>query len=256
MAFWRAVDWDRPWLAPYRADGQALCAALEGSGSVASALNERAAVPLAAGPLRFVEMQALPAGEAYEAFIHRTARVPTRDNLHDLFNGLVWLRFPRLKRRLNEWQAAEIARAGVGATRGPLRDALTLFDENAALWRAPPALADALRRRDWQALFVARRAAWRDTTTLLFGHALLEKLCRPRPAITAHAWWLAPDVQDIETALIDRLDGGRLAAKSHLPLPVLGVPGWWPANEGPDFYADASVFRPSPRPGSRTPDLG
>jgi hypothetical protein len=24
---------------------------------------------------------------------------------------------------------------------------------------------------------------------------------------------------------------------------VLGIPGWWPANEAPQFYADAAVFR-------------
>jgi hypothetical protein len=27
------------------------------------------------------------------------------------------------------------------------------------------------------------------------------------------------------------------------PLPVLGVPGWWPQQDAP-FYADTSVFRP------------
>ena len=25
---------------------------------------------------------------------------------------------------------------------------------------------------------------------------------------------------------------------------LLGVPGWWPDNEDPAFYADAGVFRP------------
>ena len=34
-----------------------------------------------------------------------------------------------------------------------------------------------------------------------------------------------------------------LAAKPHLPLPVLGVPGWWDANEAPGFYDDNAVFR-------------
>jgi cytochrome P450 len=29
-----------------------------------------------------------------------------------------------------------------------------------------------------------------------------------------------------------------------MPLPVLGIPGWWPANRDPSFYADAQVFRP------------
>lgn len=244
MGFWRSIDWDRPWLAPYRADGEAACALLEAGVPVAEALNQRTAPTLAAGPLRFADARELPAGQAYEAFIHATARVPTRDNLHDLFNGLVWLRFPDLKRRLNELQAAEIARAGIGATRGSLRDALTLFDENAALWQAPPELAQALRERDWQRLFVARRGLWREARTCLFGHALLEKLCAPRPAITAHAWWV-PAGADLEPQVLPLLAPEALAAKPHLPLPVLGIPGWWPDNERAGFYADPSVFRPA-----------
>ena len=35
----------------------------------------------------------------------------------------------------------------------------------------------------------------------------------------------------------------KLASKPFAHLPVLGVPGWWPANEEPAFYADTSVFR-------------
>ena len=35
----------------------------------------------------------------------------------------------------------------------------------------------------------------------------------------------------------------KLASKTFAHLPVLGVPGWWQANEDPVFYADASVFR-------------
>jgi hypothetical protein len=71
---------------------------------------------------------------AYEAFIHAQRCVPTRDNLHDFFNGLVWLHWPQLKLQMNRLQAAEIASAGVGARRGPLRDALTVLDENGAVW--------------------------------------------------------------------------------------------------------------------------
>ena len=33
--------------------------------------------------------------------------------------------------------------------------------------------------------------------------------------------------------------------RAHTPLPVLGLPGWWPANEAPAFYADPQVFRPA-----------
>lgn len=247
MGFWRAVDWQRPWLAPIRALGEAVCADLQAGEHVAGALNRHmgARAPmLAAGALRFVPHEALPAGEAYEAFIHRSAQVPTRDNLHDLFNGLVWLVFAPLKRRLNELQAAEIERLGIGATRGPVRDALTLFDENAVLWQAPPELVDALRRRDWHELFVARRGLWRESRTTLFGHALMDKLVAPRKPITAHAW-LAPQGVDAVGHLAATLAADSLAARPFLPLPVLGVPGWWEDNADAGFYADTSVFRPS-----------
>ena len=245
MAYWRAVDWQRPWLAPYRERGQQVCQRLEHGAAVADALNAQRLErwpALSAGPLRFVAQHELPKGEAYEAFIARSACVPTRDNLHDLFNGLVWLSFPTLKRRLNELQAEQIAHTGIAETRGAVRDALTLFDENAALWRAPPALAAALRGRDWTALFVTRRALWREARTLLFGHALLEKLCVPRKAITAHAWSV-PMEADCEAHLAAALTPQRLAAKDHMPLPILGVPGWWPDNETPAFYEDERVFR-------------
>ena len=191
----------------------------------------------------------LPRGEAYEVFIDRTACVPTRRNHHDFFNGLAWLRHHDSKRRLNEWQVSEIERQGPGASRGGLRDALTLFDENAALLQAPPVLIAALRCRDWQALFVTHRAAWADTRLELFGHALLEKLMQPRKAITAHVWCLdASETFDAEVVnrLADAARTGRGAAKVFLPLPVLGVPGWWPENEDPSYYADAGVFRRPP----------
>jgi hypothetical protein len=170
--------------------------------------------------------------------------VPTRDNLHDLFNGLMWLRYPRTKRRLNTLQAREIALLGAAGPRGALRDAMTVFDENAAILQAPAELADALRGRDWQALFVEQRELWRSAQLVVFGHALLEKLMQPRKPITAHAW-LVDEITD-ET-LAASLTRERLSAKDFLPLPVLGVPGWWAANEDFDFYNDAEVFRPRRR---------
>jgi Protein of unknown function (DUF3025) len=204
----------------------------------------RPEAPAQLGPLRFVEQAALPAGEAYEAFIARTACVPTRSNLHDFFNGLAWHLHPALKRRLNELQAAQIGRASTGAPRGALRDALTLFDENGALLQAPTVLVDALRQRDWQALFVTHRAAWADARLELFGHALIEKLVRPRKAITAHAWLVPGGAGSPASWLAGVLDAERVQGTCFLPLPVFGVPGWWAANEAAAFYADAAVFRP------------
>ncbi|MDP9995101.1 hypothetical protein J2W28_005453 [Variovorax boronicumulans] len=237
-----AVDWAQPWLAPYRASGEAVAQASDAS--VASALQ---AIKPPSAP-DFVHQDSLPAGQAYEAHIFQTRTVPTRDNLHDFFNGLVWLAFPQTKRRLNELQAAEIARTGIGATRGPLRDALTLFDENGAVLDAPPALWDALVARDWHALFVTRRALWSEARLLVFGHALLEKLIAPRKAATAHV--LLPDSACSnaldDAALARRLGPEWLAQKPFVPLPVLGVPGWCAANASAEYYDDPKVFRPRP----------
>lgn len=230
--FWRVLDWRAPWLAPYVELARPVIARLEGGASAAAAL----------GDPRFVAQRELPEGEAYEAFIARTGHVPTRDNLHDLLNGLVWLRFPALKGRLNELHAAQLAAEGVQPQRGPLRDALTLFDENGAWWQAPPVLAGALRRRDWRTLLVRHRGLWNQARPVLIGHALLEKLALPRRAITAHVWLAdaAPDALAAPGAIT--AEAWRL--KPFHPLPVLGVPGWWPANEDTAFYDDASVFRP------------
>lgn len=251
-----AIDWSRPWLAPYRAVGEPLALQAAAGRPVAEVLNgglAQSPVPprLNAGPLHFIAQEDLPPGTAYEAHIAATAGVPTRDNLHDFFNGLMWLHHPALKRRLNEGQSAAIAAGGVGARRGALRDALTLFDESGAWLEALPggdgakALAEAgraLAEREWQRLFVSHRALWAGLRVVIFGHATLERLVRPYKAITAHlrlgppTQWLAADPDDT------RAD--TWAAKPFLPLPVLGVPGWWPANEASAFYADAAVFRP------------
>ncbi|MDQ0572346.1 hypothetical protein QFZ42_004180 [Variovorax paradoxus] len=241
-----AIDWAQPWLAPYRAIGEATAHAALHS-SVAVALQQSAApdsLPV------FVPQLDLPAGQAYEAHIFQNRTVPTRDNLHDFFNGLVWLAFPEAKRRLNELQAAEIARTGIASTRGPLRDALTLFDENGAVLEAPAALWKALAARDWHSLFVTQRALWAEARLLVFGHALLEKLTTPRKAVTAHVLLPLPEAGGLpafdDRALARNLDPEYLVRKPFVPLPVLGVPGWWPENESAHFYDDAKVFRPGP----------
>lgn len=253
-----ALDFERPWLSPLARDAAPVVAALARGVTVAEALSAPSGVPGppgAARPPHFVA--AATAGttdEAYESHIHRTRTVPTRCNLHDLFNGLVWRQFPQAKRRLNALQAAEIARCGIGTTRGALRDAITLFDENGAVLDAPPALWDALVARDWQRLFVTERALWQQARLRLFGHALLEKLVQPRKPATAHvlvapvpigASTVGADAAvATDTALAAALDPAWLATKPFVPLPVLGVPGWCAENENFSFYDDRQVFRP------------
>ena len=240
-----AIDWSVPWLAPWRGLGQPLAQQLlQDDPPVHQALQSAAP---AGAPVVFVPQSDLPEGTAYEQYIGDTRRVPTRDNLHDFFNGLVWLRFPHTKRCLNQLQAQAIAAHGVQAVRGALRDALTVFDENGAVLQAPEPLWEALRARNWQALFVDLRPLWREARLLLFGHALLEKLVSPRKPMVAHVYQ-APlainSIAELDAWMAQDIDTQRWAGKPFSPLPVLGVPGWWPANEDVAFYADPLVFRP------------
>lgn len=239
------LDWSRPWLTGWREPGQRVAQRVADNMPLVQALNAEPGAPV-----RFVAHEELPAGRAYEDFIFRSARCPTRDGLHDFFNGLCWLQFPQTKKKLNQLQAAEIAAAGIQRVRGPVRDALTVFDENSALLLAPQPLWDALQARDWQRLFVDLRPQWQQAQLLLFGHALLEKLVYPRKPITAHVYLAQPEVAsraELDAWIASDLTPAKLADKPFLPLPVLGVPGWWPDNEVFSFYDDPLVFRPSVR---------
>jgi hypothetical protein len=250
------IDWTRPWYDAVRPAFERLAF---GGGMIAAFNAGAASLDLrnAAGlPLRFVHQEALPEGRAYEEFIGATGCVPTRDNLHDFFNALVWLTFPRIKQQLNALQAAQIALAGVGKSRGPARDGATIFDENSALLVVPDSdegrgLVEALRGHRWREAF---SGFGQHAQVWLFGHALMEKLAAPRKPVTAHTRVVQADAAYFDLtpgrqrAWIDVQVAGELAAEGlstacFTPLPVLGVPGWWPGQDE-EFYADTSVFRP------------
>lgn len=244
------IDWSQPWFAPWRELGEPTARQALQQQSVAEALNTITYTgKREANEVNFVPQSALPEGQAYEDFIFKTAQVPTRDGLHDFFNGLCWHRFPLAKRRLNQLQAAEIETQGIRATRGPVRDALTLFDENVVLMHAPDEVWTSLQARDWLKLFVDLREQWQQVHLVLFGHALLEKLVTPYKSITGHVYRVDSHVNPRDEAALDAwlvqdLQPAKLATKPYEPLPVLGVPGWWPANEDRTYYEDVNVFRP------------
>jgi hypothetical protein len=240
------IDWREPWLTDWREVGLQVEERMKQGLSVHEALNQQSA-DVQAAPVRFVSQTDMPSGVAYEQYIFEQHCVPTREGAHDFFNGLCWLAFPRTKQKLNALQASEIAAAGVGAVRGPVRDAITVFDENAAFLMGPDTLWDALQARDWQALFLTHRALWSQARLVLFGHALLEKLLTPRKAITTHVYRVTTGLNSlaaIDAWVAQDLCAEKLAKKPFVPMPVSGVPGWWPGNEAPVFYADLQVFRP------------
>jgi hypothetical protein len=245
--WWR--DW-QPWIEPGWAEWhQQTLQHVDDTAGLPAVLNRFSQ----AAPVQFVPQAALPDGQSYEGFIFEHRQVPTRDNLHDFFNACCWQRFPKTKLKLNALQAEVIGRDGVGSTRGPLRDALTLFDENALLLQAPHALWQALQRHDWNTLLVTHRQDWLASgrvRPVVLGHALLEKLCQPYKSITAHAFWIDPQVPASTLAwdawLAERLTAPFMATKPFQPLPVMGIPGWCADNADAAFYDDQQVFRPLP----------
>ncbi len=207
---------------------------------------------------------AAPAASAtpYELQIAEQNCVPTRpDSWHDAFNALCWLAWPLTKRAINRSHCA-IIRAG-GATelrqRSPARDALTLLDEAGAIvLSSDPELFDALRRGDWQRLFVdCRTRVQNHARLLLLGHAVLDELRQPRLNSTCKCLLFEVDAEvlglpDTELrGVADALAAERLGRHEELgkgrqypPLPIMGWPGWHPDNDRGGFYAaNPDVFR-------------
>lgn len=257
-SFLSVIDWSRPWLSCVRAVGEELARADDWKLELNRRATEWGLRNHRDLPIRFVAQAELPADTAYEAHISQTGHVPTRDNLHDFFNALVWLTFPQIKVQLNLLQAREIERSAAVNTiapRGKVRDAATIFDENAVLLvSANDGLMHALREHAWEEVFVTRREEFeRDSRVYLFGHALMEKLVQPYKAITGHTWIVAHACPSSELTLaeqcawMDQVVAQQLAqgltTANFSPLQMLGVPGWWP-DQDRDFYCDTTVFRP------------
>jgi hypothetical protein len=221
--------------------------------------------------IRFVAQSEtlLADGLHYEERIAREGAVATREgSTHDLFNALVWLRHPAVKRAMNARQVADIARVGrKRRTRGQC--ALTHFDEAGAIvWidgRAPLAQWDA---HGWRALFLDARDAWSTSIAItLIGHALFdhalahgeypvakalavrvareEIAARSRDALIA-AW------PEAERIVAGEIASGRLLGDPQelRPLPLAGI--WNACSRTPEFYATAPCSRPL-RAGRRYP---
>ncbi len=197
----------------------------------------------------------------YEQRILATGCVATRDfSWHDAFNALVWLIFPQTKAAMNRRHCDEMMHpVSPGAGRGPVRDALTQFDETGiVLVSDHPTLLDALRNHHWREALWERRSDMDAAGVFVPGHALLEKVLRPYPGLCAKACYVdaaefgirAADVTpaQVDAWLAERI-GRRIWPQSpgdlH-PLPVLGLPGMTPENLASAYFEDATQFRPLP----------
>lgn len=255
------ISWQAPWLRHWNKTAEAVINTQKqlSDHSLVTALNRNK------GPLnfQFVDQAELNEAFTYESFIQESKRIPTRQNTHDFLNGLSWIKYPSTKSSMLALQAAEVEKREeqnridsnqntgdkrLQTGRGPVRDAITVFDENGVLLQADERLWSALEERDWQSLFIKHRALWSSAKVWIFGHALLEKLISPRPSMTGHVLRLKIPL-DLQESQMDAWVSQHItqlnwATKPFTPLQVLGVPGWWPANEAPAFYADKQIFRP------------
>jgi hypothetical protein len=115
-----------------------------------------------------------------------------------------------------------------------------------------------LAGQSWASIFQKNATAWHDEIKVFVpGHALLEKFRNPYKSLTAHALLLHVDASYFEVPrkaqlqMIDQMLAKCLLAGSILdspaslsPLPLMGIPGWWPnQDQNDEFYADLQVFR-------------
>jgi len=138
-------------------------------------------------PVRFVPPG--PEDPYYEIGVFESGRVATRpESLHDWFNALAWLAFPRTKARINALHARELPRETKGR-RGPLRDLLTIFDEGGAIVVCSDKnLLSLLANASWRTLFLENRERVLGAMRIVvFGHAVQEQAVEPRPGITCKA---------------------------------------------------------------------
>ncbi|HEY1291188.1 MAG TPA: DUF3025 domain-containing protein [Burkholderiales bacterium] len=186
-----------------------------------------------------------PSDPYYEVHLFETGQVQTRvDNLHDLFNALAWLAFPKTKALINALHAEEIPRER--GRRGRRRDLLTLLDEGGAIVQCDDAELIALVRGfRWKELFWNERSRVQSSMRFrVLGHATLEQALKPWPGIACKAVFVPFDAD------ADAAAHAWLAAlepdtnpRALPPLPIFGFPGWMPGSEHPGFYDDSRYFR-------------
>ncbi|MDO6695585.1 DUF3025 domain-containing protein [Aliiglaciecola sp. 3_MG-2023] len=218
----------------------------------------------------------------YETIIFKNKVIPTRPNSwHDLFNGLIWLSFPNTKTLLNQWHVEDIQAHGL-TPRTQRRNQITLFDECGIILAVSDSqVCEYLANHQWQKVFIEDRHKWVNHCSMLdhdvkvasnkdgqidnpqikafvFGHANYEMLLNPFIGLTGK--WLAIRVNDSffsenyaqQLSILDLSLYHYLLSKNSLsntgklpPIPLLGIPSWYPANRYKEFYLNEEYFRPA-----------
>jgi len=193
-------------------------------------------------------------GMHYEQRIFQSGQIATReDNWHDLFNAMMWLKYPRLKSALNARQWNDVHLHGL-KTRTPGQCAITLFDEAGANVTMPDEIPECWKLNDRHGLFIDHADAWLSgrARVAVFGHALLDHALVTETLLVAKCIVLE-DKADLPLSLDGIADAiyseNRLLANRELrTLPLCGIPGWHSASDSAEFVRTAACFSPlSPR---------
>ena len=209
----------------------------------------------------------------YEPRCYLSGEVQTRENnLHDLFNALVWLMFPQSKATINARHYHALTDATIypfsGGThadnaelqshRGSVRDMATLLDESGVIVAcANSELSGLLCEFKWKELFWNRRDEVNAGMGFyLFGHGLYEKALAPYIGLTGQGLILPVEAEFFTWAMPHRMQhlDERLATylgdplncrntRELTPVPLLGIPGWSADNMRSEYYDNQKYFR-------------
>lgn len=203
-------------------------------------------------PLSFVRQTAelLNDGMHYEQRIYQKGLIATRENnWHDLFNAMMWLRYPRIKSALNTRQWRDIEQHGL-KTRSPGQCAMTLFDEAGAIVCMPTEMIDCWKAHDWQGLFIEHADSWLSgrARVAVFGHALLDHALVTETLLVAKCIVFndQKNLLDCVEEMAGNIESGQcLQANRELrTLPLCGIPGWHSAADSAVFVNTAACFSP------------
>jgi hypothetical protein len=208
--------------------------------------------------VRFIAADSAQAALTYEAMIVEGRQVPTRANLHDHLNALMWLAYPQAKWALSNAHLRAQHTLAPGQLRSPRRDTLTGFDESGVVvLSSDDSLLEFIRSFRWRELFVQQRTRLNECARVfVFGHGLLESLHAPFVGLTAKAILLKADGTLIDAPFATQLahvdqkiaqlvqdDAALQTPRDLAPLPLLGWPGWYKSNGDESFYDNTNYFR-------------
>lgn len=194
----------------------------------------------------------------YESRIYLKGELQTRlENWHDYFNAMCWMQFPKIKSALNALHFESSRSRGLGTNRGPLENAITLFDECGAVIIADDdSLLELIRDHEWKTLFWENRALFGEhIQCYVVGHAMHEKALTPYLGMTTHSVLKKQGSDFFKISYLEQLDKvDRIASdlwinrhikkpKDLQPFPLLGVPGWAHKSQDEAFYENDGYFR-------------